>query len=279
MTSTYTQEQFAKIDTVVEKLCSELKQGKSERFKEYLQFVSKFHKYSFGNQILISCQMKTASRVASYNHWADLGRQVSKGAKGIKILVPVIKKIVDQATQEEVKRLVGFRVGNVFDISQTTGEEIPKFFQDLGNDGLKLYNVLRNIMEEQGIKVQEKNLGSTQGISYGGRVEIHSDIDGTNKFLTLIHEYAHELLHKGSENPLLTRGVKECQAEAVAYIVANFFGIESPVSSDYLINWGNDVETLKSNLEPVVKASKTIISLLSQENVSEKQLNQEELVA
>lgn len=277
-TSTYAQEQFAKIESMVEKLSTELNQGKSERFKEYLIFASKFHKYSMGNQMLIHYQMKTATRVASYDKWIELGRQVQAGQKGIKILSPIIKKEKNKQAETE-DRLVGFRVSNVYDISQTEGKELPKFFQDLNDDGLALYNTLKSVMIEQGITVEEKDLGTTQGVSYGGRVEIHSGIDGTNKFLTLIHEFAHEILHKGSENAAIPRGIKECQAEAAAYIVANVFGIESPVSSDYLINWGNDVETLKANLNPVIKASKTIISLLSQENESEEQLNEEALVA
>lgn len=278
--SSYSQEQMDKIDQMVEKLCLELQKGHTEAFKQYLVFASKFHKYSFGNQILISIQNPVATRVASYDDWKNkFGRQVKKGAKGIKILVPIFKKTEEQDTQgenKESKRLVSYRVGNVFDIADTEGQEVPTFFVNLGDQGQKEYEALKGIMVNNGIKVKEEVLGSVQGVSYGGLVKINSTLDGTNKFLTLIHEYAHELLHKGSENAALSRGIKECQAEAVAYVVGNYFGVESPVSSDYLQNWGNDSETLKANLRPVIRASQAIINQLVQEQgVSEYNTTEE----
>lgn len=281
MKSTYTQEQMDKIDSMIEKLVKELNQGHTDLFKEYLKFTSKFHKYSFSNQILISVQKPNARHVASYDTWVNtFGRYPKKGT-GIKILVPMFKKVEKQTTDgsKDEKRLIGYRVGNVFDISDTEGTPVPEMFYSLGDQGLELYNTLTGIMEKNQIKVVEEAI-KAQGASYGGLVKIRPDQDGTNKFLTLIHEYAHELLHKGSENPNLSRGIKECQAEAVAYIVANYFGLESPVSSDYLMNWGNTADTLRANLEPVIKASKVIINQIAQEQeVSEENLNQEELAA
>jgi hypothetical protein len=276
--TSYSQEQMDKIDQMIAKLNEELQNGYSDNFKNYLLFSSKFHKYSFGNQILISIQNPLASKVASYDDWqTKFNRQVKKGAKGIKILVPVFKKVEvnNNGVVEEEKRLVSYRVGNVFDVADTEGQEIKEFFYALGDKGQSHYETLTRIMEKEGIKVVEESI-KPQGISYGGLVKINSSLDGTNKFLTLIHEYAHELLHKGSENAALSRGLKECQAEAVAYIVANYFEVESPVSSDYLQNWGNTADTLKENLKPVIRASQLIINQLVQElSVSESNLTEE----
>ena len=267
--STYSQEQMDKIDQLVEKLSEELNKGYSENFMKYLATASKFHKYSFGNQILISVQNPVATQVASYDDWKNkFNRQVKRGSKAIKILVPVFAKtevVNSQGQKEEEKRLVSYRVGNIFDIADTEGDEIPKFFTELGDQGQSYYETLKGIMEQEGIKVVEENLGKVQGLSSGKLVKINVTLDGTNKFLTLIHEYAHEVLHKGSENATLARGLKECQAEAVAYIVGNYFGVESPVSSDYLQNWGNNATTLKENLKPVIRASQLFINQLVQE--------------
>jgi hypothetical protein len=266
-----------KIDAMTLKLSEELNKGNSDNFKEYLKTAAKFHKYSMGNQMLILSQNPTASRVASYDDWKNnFNRQVKKGAKGIKILVPVFKKIeVDNSgLKEEERRLVSYRVGNVFDIADTEGDEVPSFFYGLGDEYTEMYETLTGIMQKEGIRVIEENCGSAMGISYGGLVKIHTEQDGTNKFLTLIHEFAHEKMHKGSENSTLSRELKECQAEAVAYIVAGYFGLESPMSADYLRSWGNDVATLKENLRPVIRASQTIINQLIQEqDVSESKTN------
>jgi len=251
---------------MAEKLAEQLQKGYSEDFKSYLKVASQFHRYSYNNQMLIFSQMPNATKVAGLRTWNKLGRRVKKGEKSIKIFGrPSIKRVVEKedGTEEEI-RFGSCPILSVFDISQTEGEDIPNSMQSLGDEGLDLYVLLKEKMQAQGIEVTEKALfQGVQGVSFGGKVEILDSLDGNNKFLVLIHEFAHEILHKGSENRLLPRGIKECQAEATAYIVAASFGIESNISSDYLINWGNTAETLKSNLTEVVKASQLIINCLS----------------
>lgn len=277
--------EVTKINQMAEKLADQLSKGYTEDFKQYLQVASQFHNYSWNNQMLIFAQCPTATRVAGFSTWNKLGRRVKKGGKSIKIFGrPRFKKTLEKTdgTEEEIY-YGGCPVLSVFDISQTEGEEISvSCFKALGDEGLELYSLLKDQMQLQGIKVSETLIaGGAQGVSYGGRVEILQTLDGTNKLLTLIHEFAHELLHKGSENRLIPRGIKECQAEACAFIVASYLGIESPISSDYLINWGNTVETLKANLTPVIQASETIINLISSANmdVTENQTEEELLAA
>lgn len=255
-----------KINQMAEKLAEQLQKGYSEDFKNYLKVASQFHRYSYNNQMLIFSQMPNATRVAGLRTWNKLGRRVKKGEKSIKIFGrPSVKRVVqkEDGTEEEI-RFGACPILSVFDISQTEGEDIPNSMQSLGDEGRELYLLLKEKMQDSGIEVSEKALfQGVQGVSYGGKVEILDSLDWTNKFLVLIHEFAHEIMHKGSENRLLPRGIKECQAEATAYIVAASFGIESNISSDYLINWGNTAETLKSNLTEVVKASQIIINCLS----------------
>ena len=98
----------------------------SERWESWLRSLSKFYDYSLGNTILIAMQMPTATHVASFRSWKrDFNRYVRKGERGIEILVPMLVKERDEDDADgERRRLVGFRVGHVFDVSQTDGEPL-----------------------------------------------------------------------------------------------------------------------------------------------------------
>ena len=113
----------------------------SEKYKEFLKAYSKFNDYSINNTILILMQKPEAERVASFQTWKQLGRNVNKGEKGIKVLVPIpykyqkrVEKIdtngVKDTEDVELKGL-SFRLGNVFDISQTQGKELPTLTTEL----------------------------------------------------------------------------------------------------------------------------------------------------
>lgn len=275
--------EISKINQMAEKLAEQLAKGYTDDFKNYLKVASQFRNYSWNNQMLIFAQCPTATRVAGLRTWNKLGRRVKAGSKSIKIFGrPRFKKVVEKEDGSTDEILFGgCPILSVFDISQTEGADIEvSCFKGLGDEGAELYALLKEKMQDSGIQVTETFIASgAQGVSYGGRVEILETLDGTNKFLTLIHEFAHELLHKGSENRLIPRGIKECQAEACAFIVASYLGIDSPISSDYLINWGNTPEILKANLAPVVKASETIINLISSANTDVTENQPEEEVA
>lgn len=117
----------------------------SERYKEYLRVMSKFHNYSFNNTLLIAMQKPDASLIAGFSAWKNnFGRNVMKGQKGIKILAPSpfkIKKEMEKIDPQTQKAIIGkdgkpvteekeitipaFKVVSVFDVSQTEGREIP----------------------------------------------------------------------------------------------------------------------------------------------------------
>lgn len=269
------QSESQKIEAIVETLAKELNEGYSDNVLKYLEFFSKFHNYSRNNVFLIKAQKPLASRVASFKAWKKVGRSVKKGEKGIAIFVPMIKKELVEIDSEEVqnRKFCGFRIGYVFDISQTEGAEVPSFFPEMGNEYEGQYLNLKSLIEAEGIKVVEEEMGTIQGYSKGGYIGINNKIDGSNKFLTLIHEYAHELLHKGEDAKQLPTETKELQAEATTFIVAKYLGLESPVSKDYLKNWKATPKTLMEELNLILKASKTIINLLSKE--SDLNINQE----
>lgn len=271
------QTESKKIEAIAETLAKELNEGYSDNVLKYMEFFSKFHKYSRNNVILIRAQRPHASKVASFKAWKKVGRNIKKGEKGIAIFVPMIKKELVKSKDGEMldNKFCGFRIGYVFDVSQTEGEDIPQFFHPMGDDYQELYLKLKTLIEGKGIKVLEvKGLGTCQGLSKGGEININSEIDGSNKFLTLIHEYAHELLHKTDDTRNLPVETKELQAEATTYIVAKYLGLESPVSKDYLKNWKATPKTLMEELNLIFKASQTIINLLSEEESVSKLTNE-----
>src|SRR5207247_3943813 len=112
-------------EEALNRLSAELEAGRSEGLKNYLAAISRFRRYSWGNVLLIASQRPTATHVAGYHRWHDLGRSVKKGEKGIMILAPMMVKQPEpspgpnQSKENEVFRLTGFRTAYVFDVEQT----------------------------------------------------------------------------------------------------------------------------------------------------------------
>ena len=137
----------------------------AEGFRRYLRFSARFHRYSANNVLLILAQRPDATRVAGYEAWRSMGRQVRRGEKGIRILAPVTRKAEDERGKEAARALVGFRTATVFDVSQTDGEELPQAPtpEDLEPDpsgvAARLYGALRRVCEAE----QEKPLAAVLG--------------------------------------------------------------------------------------------------------------------
>src|SRR2546426_10389996 len=97
----------------------------SARYAEYLAFCSRFHRYSFANQMLIWSQKPEAQMVAGFHRWLELKRYVRKGEKGIMILAPMVGRKSEEGDDEESEakhRPVFFKAVYVFDVSQTEAE-------------------------------------------------------------------------------------------------------------------------------------------------------------
>lgn len=265
-------------------LIANLKQGHTASFEEYLKFCSHFHKYSFNNRFLIKIQKPFATKVASYQSWKKLGRYVKEGEKGIKILVPITYKITDKETNEEEVRVRGYKEGTVFDISQTDGKPIPSECTLIAGDDFKSqYYLISEIMKENNILVEETDLGESldlRGISFGGKVQINQFLSYNHKLKTLIHEFAHEILHKGSESEAYSRSLKEFEAESTAFIVCGMLGLEANTSKDYILNWIDCEEFNEQNftksLNRVLDTSSQIFNLISNKLEHEVQDNNQE---
>lgn len=270
-----------KINEILEKLSNELSQGYSENYINFIKFMGNFHEYSLNNLILIFSQYPNASRVAGFKTWEKLGFKILKGSKAIKILAPreviyiernkekiYYKNMTDKEKREIEKhrKEIYFNYANVFDLSQVKGDkEKLNYFKGLGNDNKKLYYDLKKKIENINIKVIEtdKTLGA-EGISKGGEILIKESMDYNNKFLTLIHEFAHEILDHGEESDRdkTTKKIRELRAETISYIVANYFNIENPFTVDYIKSYGNEKEDIKENLEKILKGSNRIINIM-----------------
>lgn len=249
------------VEQGIGRLLDELRQGKSERLEQYLVFVARFHRYSLQNQMLILMQCPRATYVAGYKTWQAMGYQVRRGEQGIRVLAPRPYTRRDALTGEETER-IAFKAVSVFDASQLAnlGEQpLPAFFTPLADDQGALYARLLAVVQADGIAVREEFTRLAQGYSAKGRIAIREGLDSRNRVLTLLHEYTHELLHWDEQGKEQTQPVQECQAEAVAYVVAQHFGIHSPFSADYLLRWGTTPQELMAELEVVRRTAGQII--------------------
>src|SRR5580692_1057737 len=183
-------------------LIEQLEAGKSDALTNYLTAMSRFHNYSFGNVLEIARQMPTATRVAGFRTWKNLGRSVNAGAKGIRILAPIVgvkRKKDSEAekdiTQQNTRVVLGFRNAYVFDVSQTDGIDLPELREVTGDPGENI-DRLAAFLKAQGIQlVYNEKIAPALGMSYGGRIAILPGQSKAEEFSTLVHETAHELLH------------------------------------------------------------------------------------
>lgn len=245
-----------------------LRKGKSDKLLQYLEMVSKFHQYSFGNCMMISLQMPNATHVAGFRRWKQLGRWVKKGERGLAIFAPMVgkRKTEDPATTEEdkAKRVVfGFRVVHVYDVSQTEGKDLPKF-AELGGEPGELQTRLEAMIASLGIGFDYVgDLGSANGVSLDGRIEVVDSLPSAQKFSTSVHELAHELLHRGDRREQTTTTIRETEAEAVAYAVCRWAGIDcSTRASDYIQLYSGNEKVLSQSLELIRDVAARIIETL-----------------
>jgi antirestriction protein ArdC len=259
-----------------EELALALEQGDSAQFLKFLDFQSRFHRYSFGNSLLIMFQRPDATQVAGFHRWKELGRFVKKGEQGIAILAPLVSRVKPSADDSEAeatsesalpppprKVLRGFKVVHVFDVSQTDGAPLPEFAGITGEPGDKLAT-LEIVVRSYGIELlYEQPMSGALGVSEGGRIRVQPDLVIAEKFSVLAHELAHELLHRGERRAETTKTMRETEAEAVAFVVCRASGIDSTERSrDYIRLYNGDRELLMDSLEHIQKVSTAILSAL-----------------
>ena len=265
-----------RFDESAKALDGEIQQGKSDGLIEFMNHLAQFHQYSSQNRMLIQAQCRGAGRVASAKRWKDMGYLIKKGESAIWIWAPTkgyTKKVVvnDETTgeeREEEVHVASFIPVPVFDESQLAGVDVhplPAFFRPLEGNNETLLERIKAEMHTDGIVVIETDTlpPGTEGLSSGGKVLLRSDRPSTNRVLTAIHEWAHELMHqRGGNRHRWSERERECQAEATAYIVARHFGIDDFFSADYLQFYGNGSRQLAEALEAIrIPASAMIMRI------------------
>ena len=270
----------------------------SERYREYLRVMSKFHNYSFNNTLLIAMQKPDASLVAGFSAWKNnFGRNVMKGQKGIKIIAPspykvkqemkkidphtqqpIIGKDGKPVTEEKEITIPAYKVVSVFDVSQTEGKELPDIAVDELTGDVERYRDFFAALE----KTSPVPIGFEQipGSSHGyyhledKRIAIQEGMSELQTLKTAIHEIAHAKLHdidlnapENEQQPRVDRRTREVEAESVAYTVCQHYGLDtSDYSFGYVAGWssGRELSELKSSLETIRNAAAEIINSIDE---------------
>lgn len=276
----------------------------SDNYAQYITAMAKFHHYSFGNALLILFQCPQATKVAGYNTWKQLGRQVKKGEKGIMILAPCnfraslerekIDPLTGQALlgpdgkplTEKVKVSPNrFKIAHVFDLSQTEGRELPQIgVSELTGDVADYTGIYNRLTALSPLPVvQEDFQRSAKGYTSftENRIVVKPGMSQVQTIKTLVHEIAHAKLHKPDDILDVPRPDerrrKEVEAESIAYVVCQHFGIDTAdYSLAYVAGWskGKELTELKGSLNIIHATAGEIIDAISPPPAPERTLEQ-----
>ena len=249
----------------IDQLSQALEAGHSEKLREYLAAMARFHRYSLRNVMLIASQRPDATHVAGFQTWKQLGRFVKKGAKGILILAPVIlrKEAESDNREEETERTaVRFRAVYVFDFADTDGKPLPEIGNAEG-DPSGYTQRLKDFVASRSIQLEYSDaIYPAQGQCSPGTIVLLPGQSAAEEFATLAHETGHALLHGQARRSETTKTVRETEAEAVAFVVCEAIGLKAHNSADYIQLYSGDKETLAESLEQIQQASAEILAAI-----------------
>ena len=265
----------------------------SERYKEYLRVMSKFHHYSFNNTMLIALQKPDASLIAGFSAWKNThGRTVKKGEKGIRIIAPAPFKVKQEMekldpktnmplvgadgnaiTEEKEITIPAYKVVSVFDVSQTEGKELPSIGVDeLTGDVSQYEDFFTALKKASPVPIALEHIeGSAHGYYHLAekRIAIDDNMSELQTLKTAIHEIAHAKLHdidlnapKEEKENHPNQRTREVEAESVAYTVCQHYGLDtSDYSFGYVAGWssGKELSELKGSLETIRLAASELI--------------------
>ena len=295
-----------KVQEITEKLEQGIKElFESEKYKTYLNTMSKFHNYSFNNTMLIAMQKPDATLVAGFKAWQkNFDRHVKKGEKGIRILAPAPYKIkeerdkIDPVTQEllldkdgnpqkeEVEITIpAFRAVSVFDVAQTDGKPIPELAaKELLSDVEGYQDMIRAVEAISPVPIElEEIAGDSKGYydREAKRIAVQENMSESQTLKTMIHEVVHSKLHskevEQDEQMKKDRNTKEVEAESIAYTVCQHFGVDtSDYSFGYIAGWssGRDTKELRASMDTIRRTASELITGI-EEQLQELQRNRE----
>ena len=280
-----------KVKEITDRLEEGLKElFEGEKYKSYLNTMSKFHNYSANNIQLIEMQCPGATYVAGYKKWQkEFERHVNKGERGIRILAPAPYKIkeeqekIDPVTNEPVLdrdgvpvieeveiKIPAFRVVTVFDYSQTDGKELPGLgVSELHGNVERYQDFMEALSRVSPVPIRYEGMeGDRKGyfIDLNHPIAIKEGMSETQTAKTGVHEVAHAKLHakeiEQETGTVKDRETKEVEAESIAYTVCQHFGIDtSDYSFGYIAGWssGKEMPELKSSLDTIRRTSSELI--------------------
>ena len=271
----------------------------SDKYRKYLATMSRFHRYSVNNTMLIYMQRPDATHVAGFNKWRDqFGRNVLKGEKGIRIIAPTPykKKVEEIKTDPETNapvldadgkaiieekeiRIPMFKVVSVFDVSQTAGKPLPQLAADLSGN-VQQYEVFMEALRRAspvpiGIKPVAHDTDGFFSIK-AQSITIRAGMSEVQTVCAAVHEIAHAKLHDyehmteladDGETILVpgekSRNTEEVEAESISYAVCQYYGIETGENSfGYIATWskGKELKELRASLETINKTASELIT-------------------
>lgn len=271
----------------------------SDKYRQYLSTMSRFHRYSVNNTMLIYMQRPDATHVAGFNKWRDqFGRNVLKGEKGIRIIAPTPykKKVEEIKTDPETNapildadgkaiieekeiRIPMFKVVSVFDVSQTAGKPLPQLAADLSGNVQQYEVFMEALRRASPVPMEIKPVArDTDGFFSikAQSITIRAGMSEVQTVCAAVHEIAHAKLHDyehmteladDGETILVpgekSRNTEEVEAESISYAVCQYYGIETGENSfGYIATWskGKELKELRASLETINKTASELIT-------------------
>lgn len=264
----------------------------SDKYKQFLNVMAKFPRYSVNNTMLIMMQRPDAQLCQSFTGWKQMGRYVKKGEKGISILAPAPYKIEREQTKLDEKgrpvfdadgepvnekvevTIRAFKVVKTFDLSQTDGKELPTIGPSELVGNIEGYpKLLQALQEISPVPVSFELIdGDAKGFYHleDKKIVVQDGMSEVQTIKTLLHEMAHEKLHDKDNVPEakdISRNGKEVEAESVAYVVCQHYGINtSDYSFSYVAGWteGKETPELKASLDKIRQTASEFIYQIDQ---------------
>ena len=245
----------------------------SDDWLRWLDIARRFHRYSFWNTLAILTQRPDATQITGYRRWKQLGRQVRRGERAIRILAPCTRRgtlVVDTTGETEtVARISGWRIANVFDIAQTDGPDLaerPRPVHLEGSDPGLLRHQLAALIRAQSYRFTTGPMPGRHAAANGltnhadRTVTVRDDLAPAQTAKTTAHELAHVLLHQPGDIHA-TRAQAEIEAESVAYLICGSHGLDTAsYSFGYLATWADgDIDRVRDTSERVLATTRTVL--------------------
>lgn len=286
-----------KIQELTEKLQTGIQElYDSEKYRDYLRTMAKFHHYSFNNSLLIWAQRPDATKVAGYREWqTKFGRTVNAGAKGIMIYAPssykrtlrevvtdadgnpVLDKDGNKVTRAVEKTFPSFKISYCFAYEDTSGKPLPSIVSIIDKDVSNYDSVMDALQKVSPAPIRFDSVDGGANGYYNllkREIVVKDTLPQAQKIKTAVHEVAHSILHDkidGLDQEANKREM-EVSAESVAFVVCSYLGLDTnQYSFGYVAGWsaGKELKELQTKMEIIRSAAHTIISGIEAEIMKE----------